>query len=151
MKKWHDMVGTFDFFSNFRKINEYIRLIGWELKVIESQQVALLPDLIPFWQFLLVAINRCPAHFIAFVQHNGGENPLKTSLENEINTKLCISDHFPRNIAIESLYFYERAVNKGDRCPYIDILQSRATYSLFIFTSLLLCNSKHMFFQKDQA
>ena len=55
------------------------------------------------------------------------------------------------NIAIESLYFYERAVNKGDRWPHIDILQSRATYSLFIFTFLLLCNSKHMYFQKDQA
>ena len=38
------------------------------------------------------------------------------------------------NIAIESLYFYERAVNKGDRWPYIDILQSRATYSIFIYS-----------------
>ena len=83
------MVGTFDFFSNFRKINEYIRLIGWELKVIESQQAALLPDLIPFWQFLFVAINRCPAHFIAFVQNNRGWKSTKTLLKMK-STQNCV-------------------------------------------------------------
>ena len=139
------------FFRFLKKINEYIRLIGWELNVLGSQQVALLPDLIPFWQFLLVAINWCPAHFIAFVQHNGGGNPLKLSWKWNQHKTVYIWPFSVENIAIESLYFYERAVNKGDRCPYIDILQSRAPFSLFIFTSLLLCNSKHMFFQKDQA
>ena len=125
-----------NFFSIFKKINEYIRFIGWELKVIESQQAALLPDLIPFWQFLLVAINWCPAHFIAFVQHNGGWKSTQ-------NMSWKWNQQKTENLTIflecwkycnEILYFYERAVNKGDRWPYIDILQSRATYIHFSYS-----------------
>ena len=116
---------------------EYIRLMSWEsweLKMIEIQQAALLLDLIPFWQFLLVAINRCPAHFIAFVQHNGGGNPLKLSWKWNQHKTVYIWPFSVENIAIESLYFYERAVNKGGRWPYIDILQSRATYIHFSYS-----------------
>ena len=140
------------FFSNFKK-NKWIYSINW-LRIKSDRKSAGCP-FTRFDPILTISLG-CnqpmsgPFHRLCTTQWRWKSTQNISWKWNQHKT-VYIWPFFVENIAIESLYFYERAVNKGDRCPYIDILQSRATYSLFIFTSLLFCNSKHMFFQKDQA